>query len=129
MDEPREENFLLSVCIPTYNRRACLECAVNSVLAIYRPQIEIIISDNCSDDDTEVFCRELVAAHPQIRYIRNASNIGPDGNFLQLLRSAQGKYIQLLSDDGEVRCLDIDRFLSFLRENETDGRGCGRERK
>ena len=113
-----ETQPILSVCIPTYNRRADLELAVKSALAVWRPEIEILISDNCSGDETELYCRELVEKYPQVRYNRNAENIGPDGNFLFLLQNANGKYIQILSDDDEVRCADIDGFLEFLRNND-----------
>lgn len=113
-----QEEIILSICIPTYNRKEFLEKAVKSVLAVYRPQIEIMISDNCSSDDTENYCRNLVSENPQIKYIRNSTNIGPDGNFLQLLQKANGKYIQILSDDDEVRCADIDNFLLFLSKND-----------
>ena len=109
---------LLSICIPTYNRRSFLEEAVQSALKIYRPQVEIIISDNCSSDDTEEYCSQLVNKYPFIKYNRNEKNLGPDGNFLWLLQNATGKYIQILSDDDSVDCKDIDKFLDFLDKND-----------
>lgn len=112
------KDIILSVCIPTYNRRYFLEEAVESVLKIYRPGMEILISDNCSSDETQNYCRNMKEKYPFIRYNRNEKNIGPDGNFLWLLKNARGKYVQILSDDDTVDCNDIDAFLEYLSNEQ-----------
>lgn len=114
----KNSNYILSICIPTFNRRNYLEKAVESVLKIYNPEIEIIISDNCSEDDTKDYCENLIKQYPFIKYNRNKENLGPDRNFLTLFQLATGKYVQILSDDDEVRCKNIEKFLDFLRDEE-----------
>lgn len=55
---------LLSICIPTYNRACYLWRTLNSITTqkgfLFTDFIEIIISDNCSDDATEEVCMEFV---------------------------------------------------------------------
>ena len=50
---------LLSICIPTYNRSGYLEQCLESIVHQERfDEIEVIISDNCSTDDTEAVCKK-----------------------------------------------------------------------
>ena len=59
---------LISVYIPTCNRRYLLERAVQSVVTQTYPNVEIIISDDQSDDDTQDFCKGLVEKYNNIIY-------------------------------------------------------------
>ena len=89
---------LVSIGIPTYNRADgyLKECIASAVKQTY-PAVEIIVSDNCSNDNTE----ELVAgfADPRIRYHRLRKNIGANNNFNYLVEQAGGDYFLLLHDD------------------------------
>ena len=53
------KDSLLSIGIPTFNRAETLKQAVESLLAQDYPNIELVISDNASTDDTERVCREF----------------------------------------------------------------------
>ena len=110
--------YIFTIGIPTYNRRQDLEQTIGSVINLYRNNIEVIISDNCSTDDTENYCRKLIEKYPFIKYHRQTTNIGPDGNFLWILQNASGKYVQILSDDDTIKCDNIDKFLAFLEESD-----------
>lgn len=48
---------VVTVCIPTYNRRGLLSAALTSVLGQSLRDIEVIVSDNASTDDTEEYVR------------------------------------------------------------------------
>jgi glycosyltransferase involved in cell wall biosynthesis len=89
---------LVTISIPTYNRadgylRGCIQSATSQTY----PNIEIIVSDNCSTDSTH----ELVNSidDPRIRYFRHEENIGANNNFNHCLNEARGDYFLLLSDD------------------------------
>lgn len=96
-----DSHCLLSICIPTFNRSEFLRTSLERFRKAIEPDmnIELLISDNCSPDNTP----EVVAAaiHDGLKctYIRNDKNIGPDGNFLQCFNKAKGKYIWLCGDD------------------------------
>ncbi|WP_429102273.1 glycosyltransferase [Aeromonas veronii] len=98
---------LISVYIPTCNRRDLLERAVNSVLSQTYPNVEIIISDDCSEDDTQSFCESLVNLHNNIVYIRNDVRSGACISRNKAIKIAKGEYITGLDDD--------DYFSSSIR--------------
>ncbi len=104
---------LLSICIPTYNRCKCL----GEVLEEYtkNPEfdedVELVISDNASDDDTEIMCRKYCMLYPNIVYYRNDFNIR-DANFVRVLDVAHGQYLKLYND--WVYCTSDS--LSFLKQ-------------
>lgn len=123
-DCSREEPPLLSILIPTYNRAWHLEQLLREI----RPQlsecpqesIEIIISDNCSTDETSLICKEAAASVPSIRYIWQSHNIGPDQNFLQLIGRATGMYFWLLGDDDLPRRGLLPLLIKLLTGENPD---------
>jgi len=58
--------------------------------------VEIIVSDNCSSDNTEQVVRDF---GPQIQYVRQTQNLGLNGNLNQCIDRASGDYLLLLHDD------------------------------
>jgi glycosyltransferase involved in cell wall biosynthesis len=108
---------LVSVCIPTYNRAAGLRRAVRSVQANDYGPLEIIISDNASQDDTEAMARELAAADPRIRYFRHERNHGPTRNFQFAREQARGQYFMWCGDDDYLAADYIRRCVSVLQED------------
>lgn len=95
------EHPLLSICIPTYNRAGFLSTSLERFLQGITSDmdIELLISDNCSSDETPEVVKSAMTDGLKWTYIRNEYNIGPDGNFLQCFRKAKGKYIWLCGDD------------------------------
>ena len=92
---------LLSVCVLTYNRSGTLRETLDSLLpqAAECPEIEVLVSDNASADDTESVMRDYCARHPGLRYSRNATNVGFDGNVIACIEYAAGVYVAFFSDD------------------------------
>jgi glycosyltransferase involved in cell wall biosynthesis len=93
---------LLSICIPTYNRFKALDGnlnALNKQISGKNLPLELIVSDNCSTDNTSAVVRKYIANGLSINYIRNSENIGMDRNFAQCYRQAKGKYVLVLGDD------------------------------
>lgn len=102
---------LVTIAIPTYNRehylRKSLGCAVNQT---YK-NIEIIVSDNASQDNTEDVVRSFNDS--RIRYFRQKVNIGALGNSNFCVKQATGDYILLLNDDDMI---DHDFVETCLKE-------------
>jgi len=91
----------VTIAIPTYNRaqrflRPAIECA----LAQDWDNLEIIVSDNCSTDNTAEVVRSYT--DPRIRYIRQTSNIGANNNFNSCVENAHGDYFLLFHDDDAI---------------------------
>ena len=70
-------DIIISLCIPTYNRAKYLKKSIESVIkqkAFKNGKIEIIISDNASNDNTENMCLNFVNKYKNIHYYRNDVN-------------------------------------------------------
>ena len=89
---------LVTIAIPTYNRAdKTLASAIRSACSQNYPNLEIIISDNCSTDNTAATVSSF--DDNRIKYIRQATNIGPNNNYNACLSAASGSYFLLLHDD------------------------------
>ena len=89
----------VSILIPTYNRASFLQQAIESSLSQDYPNLEIIVSDNASCDDTKNIVESYID-HPFLRYYRNEINLGMVGNWRKLLYDySTGEWIIILSDD------------------------------
>lgn len=91
---------ILSICIPTYNRSANLDLTLRSITEneYFDSTIEIVISDNCSTDDTEAIVAKYQKKANNITYHKNADNLGMEANFLNVLSLAKGQYLKLCND-------------------------------
>lgn len=113
---------LWSICIPTYNRAECLDINLKLIFEQLNKdnleKLEILVSNNDSEDNTDNIVKKYINMGMPISYYRNETNIGPDGNFLQCVDKAKGKYVLLLGDDDFLVEGAIDCILSILSENE-----------
>ena len=94
-------DLLVTIAIPTYNRaRGYLRQTLASALAQTYPNIEVVVSDNCSPDDTE----RVVMAHgaSSVRYFKQNKPLTPNDNFNFCLNQARGEYFLLLHDDDTI---------------------------
>lgn len=105
---------LLTIAIPTYNRKKYIDIALNSVFSQYDERIEVIVSDNCSTDGTGEYVKEK---YPGIVYYKNEENVGME-NFQRCYKRATGKYILLLGDDDVITEGSLKVILDFLETNE-----------
>jgi glycosyltransferase involved in cell wall biosynthesis len=97
------DRSLVSVVIPTYNRAPLLRCALESVAAQdYRP-IEVLVIDDCSEDDTDRVVNELRPlledADIALRYTVLEVNSGPAAARNEGLRQAAGSFVAFLDSD------------------------------
>jgi acetyltransferase-like isoleucine patch superfamily enzyme/glycosyltransferase involved in cell wall biosynthesis len=116
---------LLSICIPTFNRAETLKKTLHSFTSDpYFQQsdlVEIIISDNCSTDHTEVVGKKYAEHFPnKISYHRNACDLA-EGNFELVLHKGNGTFRKLQNDSfgiqtGLLECLV--KIISSLQEKK-----------
>lgn len=112
---------LLSICIPTYNRASYLKELLDSIVCqfddqeIYN-QVEVIISDNASEDNTTEMVAEYQKKYGNIRYSRNKENLGAVKNALILFELQIGKYIWLIGDDDAVAPNSIKYLISRIEK-------------
>lgn len=90
---------IVTVIIPTFNRREQLQKAVESVLREHRVPLQVHIFDNASTDETEAYVRSLMAQDARVRYLRRSENIGSTGNYQDALARIATAYFVPLADD------------------------------
>jgi len=112
---------LLSMGIPTYNGshhiRESLDSIINQINDINH-DIEIVISDNASTDNTPEIVKEYLQKYDFIKYFRNEKNTGFDRNVDLLFQRATGKYVWILSDDDALRDGALKSVLDGLKKYE-----------
>jgi glycosyltransferase involved in cell wall biosynthesis len=113
----RNSNPLVSVGLPTYNRGAQLRRAIESVLAQDYPNLELVISDNGSTDETEALCTEFSQKDSRVRYIRQAVNRGMAYNFRTVLEESRGEYFMWLGDDDWMDANLVSSCVRVLLED------------
>ena len=110
--------MILSICIPTYNRLPFLKELLPAILRQVdagRDEVEVVVSDNASTDDTADYLRSLL--NPCLRWWTNETNIGGDRNFLKCVAEARGEYVWLFGDDDIMPAGAVDMVLDFLRQH------------
>ena len=90
---------LVSVVIPTRNRRDRLERAIKSAKVQTWPTIEIIVVDDASSDGTQLFLQKRVSEDARVQVVRNEVPRGGGGARNQGVAVARGQYIAFLDDD------------------------------
>ncbi len=102
-----------SVCIPTYNRGKIVYDTVCNILKSNRQDIEIVVSNNCSTDDTEELLLKI--KDQRFKYFKNEYNNGAD-NLISVLTYAEGEYLMLLSDEDDVVLRNLDTYIQELHQ-------------
>jgi glycosyltransferase involved in cell wall biosynthesis len=109
---------MVSVALPVYNGAQYIESAVRSLL-LQSEDLEIVISDDASTDDTIDIVRSIGADN--IKLISNGTNGGIFANFNRALRACSGQYIQLFCQDDLAYAGFIKFQLDALARNAKAG--------
>ena len=111
-----EGPFQLSILIPTWNRADKLREQIDAILPFLTSEIELLISDNGSDDATPEVVQEAISSNPSasIRYLRNPTNIGADGNIRKALQSGRGQWLWLIGDDDALNFAILPELLPVV---------------
>lgn len=117
------KNPLLSICIPTYNRKKYLKESIENIIHqdwFNQEDIEIVISDNSSIDETPSLVRDYQKKYGNIKYFRNETNIGADRNILKVLQLWTWMYLWWVSDDDIMLPWSLALVMAHLLQNHDD---------
>jgi glycosyltransferase involved in cell wall biosynthesis len=103
--------MLVTIYIPTQNRRELLQRAIRSVLTQNYTDIELIVVDDCSHDDTFEFLTALAASDPRVSALRNASPEGAPKARNRAILNASGEFVTGLDDDDYFAAGRIRSFV------------------
>lgn len=109
------ENIYLSVVIPAYNeeinlKRGVLD-SVNEYLKSKKFTWEVIISNDCSKDNTKQFIEQFIKKNKGFRLINQPVNLGKGGNVIAGIKEALGKYVLFADMDQSTPINQFDLFI------------------
>ncbi|MBP7694590.1 MAG: glycosyltransferase family 2 protein [Anaerolineales bacterium] len=110
---------VVTVGIPTFNRAALLKDAISSVLTQTWQDFEIVVSDDCSTDQTAAVVRGF--GDPRLRYHRTATNLRPPRNWNECARLAAGEFLAILPDDDFYLPTQLETLVTALQQNPAIG--------
>lgn len=114
--------LILTIAIPTRNRSAFLAQNLlqlkSELQKIESKLVEIIVSDNCSSDETESIVNSSIKAGLAVKYIKNPTDIGWGKNFLQCFNMASGRYVLILGDDDFLVDGALYKLINHLKSGE-----------
>ena len=111
---------LLSICIPTFNRAEYLKRSISSIICqdeFINKQVEIVIADNASVDNTEDVAMQYAGQYDNVFYFRNEKNIGND-NFPYVLSRGNGVLRRLCNDTLCFKAGALKYICEIIKEYE-----------
>jgi N-acetylglucosaminyl-diphospho-decaprenol L-rhamnosyltransferase len=115
-------NLILSIIIVNWNTRdllvECLSAIADGIAPLSPAQVETIVVDNASTDDSVALVRKLF---PWVRLLQNSTNIGFAGGNNQALQQNQGRYCLLLNSDTVVSAGSLAIMVEFMEQHPTAG--------
>lgn len=123
------ERPIVSICIPTYNRKSLLKMCLDSIVRQFKDKeilqrTEIVISDNESTDTTKELIERYIEKFRNIRYFRNKKRIPGDENIIQSALQAKGNYIWFFGDDDIHYSWSLKKLLSTINKYHPDAIKC-----
>jgi abequosyltransferase len=107
----------LSICIATRNRAEYLVQTVKCFLKQISDDVEIIIVDGASSDNTKELIEELMLTTKKIKYFCENKNSGVDGDFDKSIQYANGQFCWLFSDDDLIETGAVEQIIQSLHSN------------
>ena len=119
MDENKQEQ-MVSIIVPVYNAEAYLPEMIESVICQNYNNLELLLIDNCSMDNSFEICKSYEKKDVRIRVMQETEN-GPAAVRNHGLLAAHGGYIMFLdADDFLADNTVLDRFVNVMKHEEAD---------
>src|SRR5262245_12964431 len=113
-------NPTVSFIVPCYKLAHLLPECVNSILGQTFSDLEILIMDDCSPDNTGEVARSFT--DPRVKYVRNDPNLGHLRNYNKGIGLTKGEFVWLISaDDCLRRPYIVERYVEVMRKNPRVG--------
>jgi Glycosyl transferase family 2 len=118
---PLAQRPSVSVVIPCRNYARFLPAAVGSVVSQHAVDVEVIVIDDCSTDDTADVAAALAASDARIDVRSHARNLGHIATFNEGLEAASGEYVVVLSADDLLAPGSLARATALLEAHPSVG--------
>lgn len=107
---------LVSICIPAYNSARFIERTIRSALEQTYSNIEVVVVDDCSKDDTVSVVEAINDS--RIKLYRNEQNLGMTGNWNKCIRMSGGEYVKLIPADDVIYPDAVSKSMNILMDND-----------
>lgn len=111
--------ILISFCIPTYNRAKLVKRCVNKLLEYDGDQIEVVVVNNDSSDNTEEVLSSV--KDKRLSYYINDKNVGVVKNIIKTIKYAKGEWVFTLSDEDIVNKDIIKKMIEEITRKKHEG--------
>ena len=131
----------VSVIIPVYNVSNFIGRTIDSVLQQEYDDIEIVLVDDCSTDNSAEIIKQYQKSHPCVKYFRQQQNQGAAVARNKALDLATGQYVAFLDGDDEWSSGKLEKQIAFMKEKnaaisctaldtvDADGKSLGNRRE
>ena len=108
----------LSIIVPVYNTELYLRECLDSIINQTFKDIEIIIVNDCSPDNSESIILEYMSKDPRIKYIKHEKNIGLGGARNTGITNAKGEWIAFVDSDDYIDLNTYEVMLSLIEKHQ-----------
>jgi glycosyltransferase involved in cell wall biosynthesis len=108
---------VVSIGVPVYNGARFLSQALDSLLGQSFSNLELIISDNASTDQTERICRAYAGKDTRVRYFRQTANIGAPRNWNFVAKEARGRYFKWSSGNDFCPSDMVEKCVAVMEDD------------
>ncbi len=110
----KEKKPRVTIGMPVYNAEQYLKEALNAILGQTYSDFEIIISDNCSTDNTKKICQEYANKDNRVLYFCNKKNLGAPKNFNSVFELSSGEYFKWAAHDDLYAPTYLEKCVNVL---------------
>lgn len=107
---------IFSICIATYNRANFIGPTLESIIPQLGDEMELLVVDGASPDNTAEVVRQYQAKCPQLRYVRLPLKGGVDQDYDRSVELAQGEYCWLFTDDDLLKPGAVQTVLEAVQQ-------------
>jgi O-antigen/teichoic acid export membrane protein/glycosyltransferase involved in cell wall biosynthesis len=118
LERAPDENPAVSIIIPVHNGEVTVLRALSSAQNQTLREIEIIVVDDASTDETAALVKQLMISDPRVRLVSHAVNRGPAAARNLALEHSRGEWVALLDADDEMAPDRLEQLLSVAEDND-----------
>lgn len=109
----------VAVCIPLYNSQQYVSVAIESVLNQTLTELELILSDDLSNDSTLKICKQFAEIDNRVKICPNTNHVGLFRNFNRSIQASSAPYVKLLCHDDVLEPDALEKMVSVLDLDRT----------
>ncbi len=119
--EVKDNKKILSISVAAYNLEKLIKQNLDSFInSKYKDNLEIIVTDDESKDNTVKVVEEYTKKYPGIIKLVKQKNSGPGSTVNSGIKHANGKYFRMVDGDDRVNTSNLDRLLEYLSNLDAD---------